>query len=111
MRQIKNYIINADKKKMHSLQLLFTIIMLFVHFYTKQKFKNGYEFFISFLSILPVDIFMVATLFRSVFELDGPPRNPFYLMKYPTYFMIVIFASAPFLYLWGMWDVILNLKW
>ncbi len=111
MRQIKNYIINADKKKINYLQLLFTSIMLVVHFYTKQKFENGYQFFISFLSILPVAFFMVTTLFRSVFELEGPPRNPFYLMKYPAYIMIMIFAFAPFLYLWCMWDVILNLKW
>lgn len=96
---------------MYSLQLLFTSIMLVVHFYTKQKFINGYQFFISFLSILPVAIFMVATLFRSVFELDGPPRNPLYLMKYPTYVMIMIFAFAPFLYLWSMRDVVSQLKW
>ena len=111
MRQLKNYIINADKKKIYSLQFLFISIMLVTHFYTKQKLENGYQFFISFLSILPVATFMVATLFRSVFELEGPPRNPFYLMKYPTYVMIFIFVLAPFLYLWGMWDVILNLKW
>lgn len=111
MRQIKNYIINADKKKIHSLQFLFTSIMLVVHFYTKQKFESGYQFFISFLSILPVAIFMEVTLIRSVFELDSPPRNPFYLMKYPTYVMIMIFALAPFLYLWSMRDVISQLKW
>ncbi len=111
MRQIKNYIINVDKKKIQSLHFIFISIMLVIHFYTKQKLENGYQFFISFLSILPVAIFMVAILFRSVFELDGPPRNPFYLMKYPTYVLIFIFALAPFLYLWGMWDVILNLKW
>ncbi len=111
MKLFKNYIINLDKKKLNLFQLLFTTIMIAIHFSTKQKFESGYQFFISFLSILPVAIFMVVTLIRSVFELDGPPRNPFYLMKYPTYFMIMIFASAPFLYLWSMRDVISHLKW
>jgi hypothetical protein len=54
---------------------------------------------------------LVVIMFKGIFELEGPPRDPFYLMKYPSYFMIMVFGSAPFLYLWGMRDVISHLKW
>ena len=50
-------------------------------------------------------------MLRIVYQLEGPPRSPFYLLKYSYYFIILIVSSAPFLYLWGMRDVISHLKW
>ena len=87
------------------------IIMSVTSGYTKDKFKDGYQFFLSFLSILPIYIFLLRT--QSLILLDIK-RNPTQLnnsLKYVVYAMILIFGSAPFLYLWGMRDVISHLKW
>ena len=87
------------------------IIMSVTSGYTKDKFKDGYQFFLSFFSILPVYILGVVFMLRLVCQLKGPPRSPFYLLKFSFYIMILILSSAPFLYLWGMRDVISHLKW
>jgi hypothetical protein len=75
------------------------------------KFENGYLFFFSFSLGLSLYMLILVLLLRGIFYLEGLPRFPFYLMKYTFYFMILIFSSAPFLYLWAMRDVISHLKW
>lgn len=111
MNKIKNYILGIDKKKLYLIQVLFILIMIATNYTTKQKFESGYQFFISFLSIVIVDLFIVVTTCRTIFELEGPPKNPFHLMKYPAYVMVVIFSLAPLLYLWSMRELITQLKW
>jgi hypothetical protein len=111
MKRIKSFIINLDKKKLLTIQSLFLIFMVIVHYNTDQKLKNGYQFLLFFFSILPLDLMLVIIMFKGIYELEGPPRDPFYLMKYPAYFMIMGFGISPFLYLWGMHDVISHLKW
>ena len=111
MKRIKSFIINLDKKKLLTIQSLFLIFMIIVHYNTDQKLKNGYQFLLFFFSILPLDLMLVIIMFKGIYELEGPPRDPFYLMKYSAYFMIIVFGISPFLYLWGMHDVISHLKW
>jgi Na+/alanine symporter len=85
--------------------------MTVTHNYTKDKFKDGYQFLLSFSSILP--IIFIFLKFQSLFLFDIK-RNPTQLnnsLKYVVYAMILIFASAPFLYLWSIRDVISHLKW
>ena len=66
------------------------IIMSVTSGYTKDKFKDGYQFFLSFFSILPVYILGVVFMLRLVYKIEGLPRFPFFLMKYTFYFMILI---------------------
>ena len=85
--------------------------MTVTHNYTKDKLKDGYQFLLSFSSILP--IIFIFLKFQSLFLFDIK-RNPTQLnnsLKYVVYAMILIFASAPFLSLWSMRDVISHLKW
>ncbi len=88
--------------------MAFALIIMSV---TSGYTKDGYQFFLSFFSILPVYILGVVFMLRLVYELEGPPRSPIFLLKYSFYFMILILSTAPFLYLWGMRDVISYLKW
>ena len=110
---------NKIQKPSHQIvvkkDLYFTTCALFImtatHNYTKDKFKDGYQFLLSFFSILP--IIFIFLKFQSLFLFDIK-RNPTQLnnsLKYVVYVMILIFASAPFLYLWSMRDVISHLKW
>ena len=110
MKNLKNYIQNLRFKTFF---LFYVICMINVMFANSSKyiFKNGYHFFYSFFSILPVYILGVVFMLRLVYELERQPRSPIYLLKYSFYFMILILSSAPFLYLWGMRDVISQLKW
>jgi hypothetical protein len=117
--EINYYYMNKIQKPSHLIlskkELYFTACALFImtatHIYTKDKFKYGYQFLLSFLSILPT-IFIILKI-QSLILLDIK-RNPNQLnnsLKYVVYAMILIFGSAPFLYLWGMRDVISQLKW
>lgn len=110
MNFLKNYIQNLHFKTFF---LFFVICMINVMFANSSKhiFKNGYHFFYSFFSILPVYILGVVFMLRLVYQLEGPPRSRIYLLKYSFYFMILMLSSAPFLYLWAMRDVISHLKW
>jgi hypothetical protein len=110
MKNLKNYILNL---RLRTFFLFYVICMINVMFANSSKhlFKNGYHFFYSFFSTLPVYILGVVLLFRGIYYLEGTPRVPFYLMKYSFYFLIFVFGSAPFLYLWAMRDVISHLKW
>ena len=110
---------NKIQKPSHQIvvkkDLYFTTCALFImtvtHNYTKDKFKDGYQFLLSFFSILP--IIFIFLKFQSLFLFDIK-RNPTQLnnsLKYVVYAMILIFASAPFLYLWSIRDVISHLKW
>jgi hypothetical protein len=86
-------------------------IMIVVQHYTKDKFKDGYQFLLSFFSIFPAIILYFKI--QSLILIDIK-RNPSQLnkgLKYPIYFMILWITSLPFLYLWGMRDVISQLNW
>jgi ABC-type dipeptide/oligopeptide/nickel transport system permease component len=110
MKNLKNYIQNLRLKTFF---LIYVICMINVMIANSSKdlFKNGYHFFYSFFSVLPIYILGVVFMLRLVYKLEGLPRFPFYLMKYTFYFLIIIFSSAPFFYLWAMRHVISHLKW
>jgi len=111
MNKFRNYIQNLDKKTLYIFKVLAYIILLIGFFYRNHNFENGYHFFFIFFSILPIIIFGIVMMLRIVYQLEGPPRCPFHLLKYSYYFIILLLSSAPFLYLWGMRDVISHLKW
>ena len=79
--------------------------------YTKDKFKDGYQFFLSFLSILPLFILMLRFINFALLDIKHNPTQLKNRMKYVCYTLILIVCSAPFLYLWAMRDVISHLKW
>ena len=111
MSKLRNYIQNIDKKTLYQFKVLAYTSWLIGFFCRNHNFENGYHFFFTFFSILPIIIFGIVMMLRIVYQLEGPPRSPFHLMKYSYYFIILLVSSAPFLYLWGMRDVISHLKW
>jgi hypothetical protein len=111
MTKFRNYIQDLDKKTLFIFKVLAYTSWLIGFYCRNHNFENGYHFFFIFFSILPIIIFGIVMMLRKVYQLEGSPRSPFYLMKYSFYFLIIIFSSAPFLYLWGMRDVISHLKW
>ena len=85
--------------------------MTVTHNYTKDKFKDGYQFLLSFSSILPIIFIFLKFQSLFLFDIKRYPTQLNNSLKYVVYAMILIFASAPFLYLWSMRDVISHLKW
>jgi hypothetical protein len=110
MKNLKNFIQNLEKRTMFFIYV-FIMIGLTICNSSKYKFENGYLFFFSFSIGLSLYMLILVLLFRGIYYLEGLPRNPFHLMKYTFYFMILIISSAPFLYLWGMRHIISHLKW
>jgi glycopeptide antibiotics resistance protein len=110
MKNLKNYILNLSFKTFYLFYVICMINVMFANS-SKQLFKNGYHFFYSFFSTLLVYILGVIFMLRLVSQLKGPPRSPIYLLKFSFYIMILMLSSAPFLYLWGMRQVISHLKW
>ena len=111
MNKFRNYIQNLDKKTLYIFKVLAYMIWLIGFFYRNHNFENGYHFFFIFFSILPIIILGIVMMLRLVYQLEGPPRSPFHLLKYSYYFIMLLISSAPFLYLWGMRDVISQLRW
>jgi hypothetical protein len=110
MKNFKNFIQNLEKRTMFFIYV-FIMIGLTICNSSADKFENGYLFFFSFSLGLSLYMLILVLLLRGIFYLEGLPRFPFYLMKYTFYFMILIFSSAPFFYLWAMRHVISQLKW
>ena len=128
MKKIEILLKTIDKKKVSFLLTLTVIFSSVINLLTKQKLENGYEFFLSFLSILlnisSLILFMLVQnaqvekkpkvpfrFFSSNFIEQRKSKDPFYLMRYLGYLLLTIFAIAPFIYLWSMQDVIMHLNW
>jgi hypothetical protein len=128
MKKIEILLKTIDKKKVSFLLTLTVIFSSVINLLTKQKLENGYEFFLSFLSILlnisSLILFMHVQnaqvekkpkvpfrFFSSNFIEQRKSKDPFYLMRYLGYLLLTIFAIAPFIYLWSMQDVIMHLNW
>ncbi len=127
MKKIETLLKTIDKKKV---LLLVTCTMAFssyVHLQTKEKLENGYEFFLSFLSIFLniscLILFMLVQnaqvekkpkepfrFFSSNFVEQRKSKDPFHLFKYVSYVFLLLLAIAPFIYLWSMRDVIIHLN-
>ena len=128
MKKIYLQLKTIDKKRV---LLLVTFTMGFssyIHLQTKEKLENGYEFFLSFFSILLniySCIFLILVLFAqeekkpmkpfrffsSNFVEQRKQKVPFYLMRYLGYLFLCLLAMFPFINLWSMRDVIMNLNW
>jgi hypothetical protein len=128
MKKIKILLKKIDKKKVSFLLTLTVIFSSVINLLTKQKLENGYEFFLSFLSIFLniscLILFMLVQnaqvvkipkepfrFFSSNFIEQRKSKDPFYLMKYLAYLFLFFLAIAPFIYLWSMRDVIMHLNW
>jgi hypothetical protein len=111
MNKFRNYIENLNKKNLFFIKVFAYISWLTAFCYRKDVFENGYYFFFFFFSMLLIIILGIVMMLRLVYQLEGPPRSPFHLLKYSYYFIILCVIIAPFLYLWGMRDVISHLKW
>ncbi len=128
MKKIEILLKTIDKKKVSFLLTLTVIFSSVINLLTKQKLENGYEFFLSFLSILlnisSLILFMVVQnaqvekkpkvpfrFFSTNFVEQRKSKDPFYLMRYLGYLFLFLLAIAPFIYLWSMQDVIMHLNW
>ena len=128
MKKIEILLKTIDKKKVSFLLTLTVIFSSVINLLTKQKLENGYEFFLSFLSILlnisSLILFMVVQnaqvekkpkvpfrFFSSNFIEQRKSNDPFYLMRYLGYLFLYLLVMFPFIYLWSMQDVIMHLNW
>jgi hypothetical protein len=128
MKKINTLLKTIDKKKVLLLVSFTMAFSSYVHLQTKEKLENGYEFFLSFFSILLniySCIFLMLVLFvqeekkpkvsfrffSSDFIEQQKSKDPFYLMRYLGYLFLCLLAMFPFIYLWSMRDVIIHLNW
>lgn len=128
MKKIEILLKTIEKKKVLFLVLFTISISSFTNLLTKEKLENGYEFFLSFILILfkiySCIFFMLVffaqeeqkpkapfRFFSSNFVEQRKSKDPFYLMRYLAYLFLFLFAIAPFIYLWSMQDVIMQLNW
>ena len=128
MKKIEILLKTIDKKKVSFLLTLTVIFSSVINLLTKQKLENGYEFFLSFLSILlnisSLILFMLVQnaqvekkpkepfrFFSSNFVEQRKSNDPFYLMRYLGYLFLCLLVMFPFIYLWSMQDVIMHLNW
>jgi hypothetical protein len=128
MKKIYLQLKTIEKKKVLLLVSFTMAFSSYVHLQTKEKLENGYEFFLSFFSIL-LNIYSCIFLmlvffvqeekkpkvpfrfFSSNFVEQRISKDPFYLMKYLGYLFLCLLAMFPFIYLWSMQDVIMHLNW
>ncbi len=111
MKKIQLQLKTIDKKKAQLLLSFSMVFSLIIHFHTKQKLENGYEFFLSFLSILLNASAFIFFMLVVISQEERKPKDPFYLMRYLGYLLLFLLAIAPFIYLWSMRDVIMHLNW
>lgn len=128
MKKIYLQLKKIDKKKVLLLVTFTMVFSSYVHLQTKEKLENGYEFFLSFFSILLKIyscIFLMLVFFAqeekkpkvpfrffsSNFIEQRKSNDPFYLMRYLGYLFLCLLVMFPFIYLWSMQDVIMHLNW
>ena len=128
MKKIETLLKTIEKKKVLLLVSFTMAFSSYVHLQTKEKLENGYEFFLSFFSIL-LNIYSCIFLmlvffvqeekkpkvpfrfFSSNFIEQRKSNDPFYLMRYLGYLFLCLIVLFPFIYLWSMQDVIMHLNW
>ena len=111
MQTFRNNIKNLDNKVIFLYFFISMISLKTAYSFRKQIYDSGYHFLFFFFLVIPLFGYFMIFMLRLVYQLEGPPRSPFYLLKYFIYFMILCVTSLPFLYLWGMRHVISHLKW
>jgi ABC-type dipeptide/oligopeptide/nickel transport system permease component len=111
MQTFRNKIKNLDNKVIFLYFFISMISLKTAYSLRNQIYDSGYHFLFVFFLIIPLFGYFMIFMLRLVYQLEGPPRSPFYLLKYSFYFMILCVTSLPFFYLWGMRDLIYHLKW
>ena len=111
MQTFRNKIKNIDNKVIFLYFFISMISWMTAYSFRKQIYDSGYHFLFFFFLISPLFIYFIIFMLRLVYQLEGPPRSPFYLLKYSIYFMILCVTSLPFFYLWGMRDIIWSGRW
>jgi len=111
MKTFRNKIKNLDKKKLLLFFVISMISWMNAYSFRKHMYDSGYYFVFFFFLIFPLFIYFIIFMLRLVYQLEGPPRSPFHLLKYSIYFMILLNTALPFFFLWNLRDVISHLKW
>ncbi len=111
MKTFRNKIKNLDKKKLFLLFLMSMFSWMNAYSFRKHMYDGGYFFIFFLLLISPLFIYFIIFMLRLVYQLEGPPKSPFYLLKYSIYFMILLNTALPIFFLWQMRHVISQLKW
>ena len=111
MKTFRNKIKNLDNKKLFLLFVMSMFSWMNAYSFRKHMYDGGYFFIFFLLLISPLFIYFIIFMLRLVYQLEGPPRSPFYLLKYSIYFMILLNTALPIFFLWQMRDVISQLKW
>lgn len=111
MKKIQLYFKNIERRKL-ILLITFTIMLsLFINYNTKEKLENGYQFFLSFFSILLNVLSFIFFMLVLIAQEERKDKDPFHLFRYVTFTFLFILLMGPFLYLWSMRDIIMHLKW
>jgi len=111
MKTFRNNIKNLDNKKLFLFFIISMSSWMNAYLFRKHMYDNGYYFVFFFFLIFPLFIYFIIFMLRLVYQLEGPPRSPFYLLKFSIYFMILLNSALPIYFLWSMRDVISHLKW
>ena len=111
MKKIEILLKTIEKKKVLFLVLFTISISSYINLLTKEKLENGYEFFLSFLSVLLNASTFIFFMLVVISQEERKPKDPFYLFRYVSYLFLLLLAIAPFIYLWSMQDVIMHLNW
>lgn len=98
MNQLEMLLKNIERRKLFLL-LTFTIIFsLLINYQTKEKLESGYQFFLSFFSILLNVLTFIFFMLVLIAQEERRKSDPFYLFKYVTFTFLFILLIGPFLY-------------
>jgi hypothetical protein len=111
MKKIQMQLKTFERKKTFLLVAFTLVLSTVININTKEKLDNGYQFFLSFFGIYSNVLSFIFLMLVINAQEEPKGKNPFYLFKYVTYVFLIILFIAPFLYLWSMGDVIMQLKW
>jgi hypothetical protein len=111
MEKIQMYFKNIERRKLILLITFTMLLFLLINYNTKEKLESGYQFFLSFFSILLNVLTFIFFMLVLIAQEERRKSDPFYLFKYVTFTFFFILLIGPFLYLWSMREVILHLKW
>ena len=82
MKTFRNKIKNLDNKKLFLLFVMSMFSWINAYSFRKHMYDSGYFFIFFLLLISPLFIYFIIFMLRLVYQLEGPPRSPFYLLKY-----------------------------
>ena len=111
MKKIELLLKKIDRKVLQHLLTVSIIFSAFVNYATNNKLQNGFQFYISFFSILVNIYCFVLFMLVLIVQENRSPKDPFYLFRYVSYLFLILMFISPFIYLWSMREVIAHLQW